>query len=124
MVKILHPLDGKTTKEKRDLNSISARRRFKCLLHTKIFSTLSVLTIIMLLAGTVIIAAASSSSFYNITFAKATPIRHFGLLYQENNSFDHYFGTYPMNVFVVSIERSINPAIANNLDILLFFELI
>jgi len=48
-----------------------------------------------MLAGTVIIAAASSSSFYNITFATATPIRHLVLLYQENNSFDHYFGTYP-----------------------------
>src|SRR5215469_18549119 len=94
MVKIFHALDGKSTNEKRDLNSISARRRFKYLLLTKISSTLSELTI-MLLAGTVIIAAASSSSFYNITFAKATPIRHFVLLYQENNSFDHYFGTYP-----------------------------
>src|SRR5215469_2846680 len=95
MVTIFHPLDDKSTKEKRDLNSIRTRRRFKCLSHTKIFSTISVLTIIMMLGGTVITAAASSSSFYNITFATATPIRHFVLLYQENNSFDHYFGTYP-----------------------------
>ena len=69
----------------------------KVLLHTmkKIFSTLSVLTIIIMLAGTVITAAASSSSFSNTTFPTTTPIRHFVLLYQENNSFDHYFGTYP-----------------------------
>jgi hypothetical protein len=95
MVKIFHPLDGESIKEIRDLNSIRARRRFKYLLHTKISSRIAVLTIIMMLAGTVILAAASSSSFYNITFATATPIRHFVLLYQENNSFDHYFGTYP-----------------------------
>ncbi|CAB3762059.1 phospholipase C [Paraburkholderia solisilvae] len=26
----------------------------------------------------------------------ATPIKHIVILYQENNSFDHYFGTYPI----------------------------
>jgi len=39
--------------------------------------------------------AASPSAFSNATFLTATPIKHFVLLYQENNSFDHYFGTYP-----------------------------
>ena len=24
-----------------------------------------------------------------------TPIKHLVVIYQENNSFDHYFGTYP-----------------------------
>jgi len=38
---------------------------------------------------------ASTSAFSNTTFLIATPIKHFVLLYQENNSFDHYFGTYP-----------------------------
>ena len=25
----------------------------------------------------------------------ATPIKHLVVIFQENNSFDHYFGTYP-----------------------------
>src|SRR5215469_17384492 len=30
------------------------------------------------------------------TIATATPIKHIVIIYQENNSFDHYFGTYPV----------------------------
>jgi phospholipase C len=30
------------------------------------------------------------------SIATATPIKHVVIIYQENNSFDHYFGTYPV----------------------------
>ncbi len=38
----------------------------------------------------------SPSPFSNTTsITTVTPIKHLVILYQENNSFDHYFGTYP-----------------------------
>jgi phospholipase C len=65
----------------------------------KISAILALLIITsILLVGSITtaeLAIASSPSFSNTTFPTATPIKHFVLLYQENNSFDHYFGTYP-----------------------------
>src|SRR5437763_1949882 len=29
------------------------------------------------------------------TFAATTPIKHLVIIFEENESFDHYFGTYP-----------------------------
>src|ERR1700729_1752779 len=36
-----------------------------------------------------------SASFYRDTNRTATPIKHLVVIYDENVSFDHYFGTYP-----------------------------
>src|SRR3984885_15232200 len=36
-----------------------------------------------------------SASFYRDTNRTATPIKHLVVLFDENVSFDHYFGTYP-----------------------------
>ena len=48
---------------------------------------LSVPAAAVAVAATPVNAAASS--------ATATPIKHLVVIYQENVSFDHYFGTYP-----------------------------
>jgi phospholipase C len=36
-----------------------------------------------------------SASYYRDTNRTATPIKHLVVIFDENNSFDHYFGTYP-----------------------------
>jgi phospholipase C len=57
-----------------------------------------IIIISILLVGSIttgVLLAVAASPFSNTTFLTATPIKHFVLLYQENNSFDHYFGTYP-----------------------------
>src|ERR1700728_3190748 len=36
-----------------------------------------------------------SASYYRDTNRTATPIKHLVVLFDENESFDHYFGTYP-----------------------------
>ena len=43
---------------------------------------------------TVSVTQASSASSW-ITSGTATPIKHVVVIFQENISFDHYFGTYP-----------------------------
>ena len=35
------------------------------------------------------------ASYYRDTNRTATPIKHLVVIFDENNSFDHYFGTYP-----------------------------
>ena len=37
----------------------------------------------------------SPASTWTITSRAATPIKHLVVLFDENESFDHYFGTYP-----------------------------
>ena len=49
------------------------------------------------LAGTAT-AVASSASPHAAGRASATPIKHLVVIFQENISFDHYFGTYPQAV--------------------------
>src|ERR1700722_19636458 len=39
--------------------------------------------------------ATSAASSWTITSRTATPIKHVVVLFDENESFDHYFGTYP-----------------------------
>jgi phospholipase C len=39
--------------------------------------------------------ALESASYYRDTNNTATPIKHLVVLFDENESFDHYFGTYP-----------------------------
>jgi phospholipase C len=39
--------------------------------------------------------AATKSATPHVTAATATPIKHLVVIFQENVSFDHYFGTYP-----------------------------
>jgi phospholipase C len=41
------------------------------------------------------IAGASGSAAATMNAATATPIKHLVVIFQENVSFDHYFGTYP-----------------------------
>jgi phospholipase C len=36
-----------------------------------------------------------SASYYRDTSSTATPIKHLVVIFDENESFDHYFGTYP-----------------------------
>ena len=45
-------------------------------------------------ASTVSVPATVSASAY-LTPHTATPIKHLVVLFDENESFDHYFGTYP-----------------------------
>src|SRR5882724_1850343 len=40
-------------------------------------------------------AFASSSSSTGTDGPSTTPIKHLVVIFQENQSFDHYFGTYP-----------------------------
>ncbi len=54
------------------------------------------------LAGALVLAAAAASAPASAAPARhgtvartATPIKHIVVLFDENNSFDHYFGTYP-----------------------------
>src|SRR5438477_13157989 len=45
-----------------------------------------------LLAGPFLLVAGADEAD---TFATTTPIKHLVIIFQENESFDHYFGTYP-----------------------------
>jgi phospholipase C len=46
-------------------------------------------------AGSVAVPKTSPASTWTITPQAATPIKHLVVLFDENESFDHYFGTYP-----------------------------
>jgi len=46
-------------------------------------------------AGSVAVPKTSPASTWTITAKAATPIKHLVVLFDENESFDHYFGTYP-----------------------------
>ena len=46
-------------------------------------------------AGSVAVPKTSPASSWTITAKAATPIKHLVVLFDENQSFDHYFGTYP-----------------------------
>src|ERR1019366_10591609 len=43
----------------------------------------------------VALRAAAPASQYRVLAPTATPIKHVVVLFDENVSFDHYFGTYP-----------------------------
>jgi len=45
-------------------------------------------SLVVLAASAAVVAAAPTGS--------TTPIRHLVVIFQENNSFDHYFATYPV----------------------------
>ena len=45
--------------------------------------------------GSVAVPKTSPASTWTITPQAATPIKHLVVLFDENVSFDHYFGTYP-----------------------------
>jgi phospholipase C len=45
--------------------------------------------------NSVAVPQASSASSWTITPGTATPIKHLVVIFDENISFDHYFGTYP-----------------------------
>jgi phospholipase C len=45
--------------------------------------------------GSVPVPATSAASSWTVTPKTATPIKHVVVLFDENESFDHYFGTYP-----------------------------
>jgi phospholipase C len=47
------------------------------------------------LAGSVSAVAAATAPAHQAASSTATPIQHLVVIYQENVSFDHYFGTYP-----------------------------
>jgi phospholipase C len=51
----------------------------------------------VLLAGTLIGLGAASAQTPAPTAGAATPIQHLVVIFQENVSFDHYFGTYPFS---------------------------
>ena len=46
-------------------------------------------------ADSVAAPAAAPASQYRVVAPTSTPIKHVVVLFDENNSFDHYFGTYP-----------------------------
>ena len=41
------------------------------------------------------VATGARRSHHSTTVASSTPIKHLVVIFQENVSFDHYFGTYP-----------------------------
>jgi phospholipase C len=45
-----------------------------------------------LVAGPLLMRASADEADY---LATTTPIKHLVIIFQENESFDHYFGTYP-----------------------------
>src|SRR5579863_10390919 len=47
------------------------------------------------IVGLLIASLFLSSSGWAIAQDTATPIKHVVVIFQENNSFDHYFATYP-----------------------------
>jgi phospholipase C len=58
--------------------------------------TASLLTVTIALGPSVTLAFASSAKpVTKASSATATPIQHLIVIFQENVSFDHYFGTYP-----------------------------
>ncbi len=64
----------------------------------------------------VALLAASAMTFFPVSpanaqnsFPTATPIKHLVVIFQENVSFDHYFGTYP-NAVNPEGEPSLVPA--------------
>jgi phospholipase C len=46
-------------------------------------------------AGSVAVPATAPASQYRVVAPTSTPIKHVVVLFDENESFDHYFGTYP-----------------------------
>src|SRR5215831_19652510 len=53
---------------------------------------ISVILVVGLISSSVITVIAASASLGKST---STPIKHLVIIFQENVSFDHYFGTYP-----------------------------
>jgi phospholipase C len=53
-------------------------------------------TTALLLALTTVLGPAAMPAFADHSSATATPIQHLVVIFQENVSFDHYFGTYPL----------------------------
>ncbi len=49
----------------------------------------------LLLAGAVAASASAVAAAQAAAQPTATPIKHLVVIFQENVSFDHYFGTYP-----------------------------
>src|ERR1700733_2450246 len=45
--------------------------------------------------GSVPVPATAAASSYRLVAPTSTPIKHVVVLFDENESFDHYFGTYP-----------------------------
>ncbi len=58
-------------------------------------SFLSVLLVECLIAGSIAVPAGAQTAAAPSTPGTTTPIRHVVVIFQENVSFDHYFGTYP-----------------------------
>src|SRR5246127_1367726 len=61
-------------------------------------------------------AQPAPAALHTRTFATATPIKHLVVIFNENVSFDHYFGTYP-NALNVDGEPAFKPAKATQTDI-------
>jgi phospholipase C len=59
----------------------------------KVAAAFTALSVVALGAGTAVSHVAGASPTANDT---ATPIKHLVVIFQENVSFDHYFGTYPL----------------------------
>jgi len=53
--------------------------------------TVAGLTALIIALGPAVTSASAAPNFSKT----ATPIRHLVVVFQENISFDHYFGTYP-----------------------------
>lgn len=54
-----------------------------------------VLCLLVTLTGTLYVSAASENAVQVSPSNTTTPIKHLVVIFQENVSFDHYFGTYP-----------------------------
>ena len=61
--------------------------------NSAIALSIALLASILILAAT--LRAADNRSGLAATSATKTPIKHIVVIFDENISFDHYFGTYP-----------------------------
>jgi phospholipase C len=61
----------------------------------EIYSTTMTKIIATSIAALLIASMLLSSTTYAISSTTTTPIKHLVVIFQENVSYDHYFGTYP-----------------------------
>ena len=78
-------------------------------------TTAAALGSVVLLTATAVSSAAAAT--HSKSGATATPIKHLVVIYQENVSFDHYFGTYPnaTNTSGQPVRAARHTPIVNNL---------
>src|SRR5271169_813267 len=76
------------SQQTRNSSSLASPRTRQGGAHMKAIGSSCLLSLVVLAASAAVVAAAPPGT--------TTPIRHLVVIFQENNSFDHYFATYPV----------------------------